>query len=74
MFIQKYDRWAAVDILIRGVSLSAHYRRKFDSTYFEKGLDGLVAQLEMEVNEEFDEMEYHPDTTLLSGLNRYDKR
>jgi len=60
VFIRKRDHWVAVDIQIRGASLAAHYRRKFDGTFSRQGLVGLLAQLQQEADEEFDEMGYRP--------------
>jgi ABC-type transporter MlaC component len=60
LFLKKDGCWVAVDIRIRGASLAGHYRRKFDGTYFEVGLNGLLRQLEGEVKEEFEEMGFGP--------------
>ena len=60
VFLKKEGRWVAVDIRVRGASLSEHYRRKFDGTYFKRDLNGLLKQLEREVNEEFEEMGFKP--------------
>lgn len=60
VFLKREGRWAAVDIRVRGVSLSGHYRRKFDATYFKQDLNGLLKHLEREVNEEFEEMGFRP--------------
>ncbi len=60
VFVKTSERWDAVDIRIRGMSLTGHYRRKFDGTYFKKGIEGLLSQLDKEVNEEFEEMGYRP--------------
>jgi ABC-type transporter MlaC component len=61
VFLKKEGRWVAVDIRVRGASLSGHYRRKFDGTYFKQGLTGLLKHLEREVNEEFEEMGFRPE-------------
>lgn len=60
LFLKKEDVWVAVDIRVRGLSLSSHYRRKFDNTYFKTGLTGLLEHLESEVSEEFEEMGFVP--------------
>ena len=63
VFLPKNNRWVAVDIIVSGVSLIEHYRRKFDNTFFEGGLSGLIKHLTDEVNEEFAEMGYTLATT-----------
>ncbi|MBU2547986.1 MAG: ABC transporter substrate-binding protein [Proteobacteria bacterium] len=58
---QKDGHWAAVDTIVHGFSLIGHYRRKFDDTYFRKGLDGLIEHLNREVQEEFEEVGCTPE-------------
>lgn len=60
VFLPKNNRWVAVDIIVSGASLIEHYRRKFDNTFFKRGLSGLIRHLTDEVNEEFAEMGYTP--------------
>ncbi|MEE8400382.1 MAG: ABC transporter substrate-binding protein [Desulfobacterales bacterium] len=63
VFLPKNSGWVAVDIIVSGVSLIEHYRRKFDNTFSRSGLSGLMKHLADEVNEEFAEMGYAPATT-----------
>ncbi len=58
VFRPRNNRWVATDIIVSGASLIEHYRRKFDATFFESGLSGLIKHLTDEVNEEFMEMGY----------------
>ena len=60
IFVDRPEGWAAYDVVVDGFSLMEHYRRKFDSTYFTGGLDGLLRQLASEVNDDFQEMGYTP--------------
>lgn len=65
VFHSRHRRWAAADLVLRGASLVAHYRRKFDGTYARRGFNGLLEQILSEVNEEFQEMGYRPEANAL---------
>lgn len=56
IFLWKNDRWVAYDMVVRGFSLIEHYRRKFDGTYFQSGVDGLRRHIRKELDEEMREM------------------
>jgi len=43
VFLRRRTEWAAVDVRLRGISLIEHYRRKFDGTFFDQGVSGLLA-------------------------------
>ena len=62
VFVRQNNGWAGYDLKVSGMSLIDHYRRKFDQTYFETGLQGLKQHLIDEVNEEFTEMGFDPDS------------
>ena len=46
IFAAVEDEWKIVDVKVEKISLLANYRRQFASTVREKGVDGLIADME----------------------------
>ena len=51
LYLRGGERWMAYDVVIEQVSLVRNYRSSFQDIVREKGIDGLIGQLEIKVAE-----------------------